>query len=248
MATQLHQILAVSSDRSSAAQAILQETIKTFSGKPDHFIERHSVYKPLEDGEADSEELFKAMVDTVDSKLKHCLGIVGKSWDVEVTKDRTNQLTSAPIVVNGKQITGPIPATSLLLLESKVKAVIEMFQAIPTLAPGRKWELAADKGDHIYRDCNPDERWRTKKTVVSKILAPATDKHPAQIDKWNEDVNVGKTVTHVWCSMLSPAEKSELLSKATELLIAIKSARQVANSQEVEQVAVADSIIAYLLS
>lgn len=243
----LHEIIAASKDRLQSANIVLDETQNTFTKKPDHFIGRHSLYRPFDEGSEETEETTKELVDTVSGKLRHCFSLVCKSIDLEISKDVTNQQASAPIVIDGVQITEPLPATSLLLLESKVKQWLVLFATIPTLAPGRRWELDPSKGEGVYVDMLPESRFRTKKVIQHKTLYEATTEHPAQIEKWAEDIRVGKVTDTTWCSMFSPAQKAQLISRTQDLLIAVKEARQRANDQEVTQMAVADGLIAYLL-
>lgn len=245
--SKLHQLIAALPDRKQAADHVVTETQNTFSKKPDHFMGKHSVYKPLEDGTDEEEDTYKELVDTVDGKLEHCFGIVGKFIDLEISRDCTNQFAKADVSINGVSITPPLPATSLLMLESKIQRWLELFTHIPTLAPGRKWELDPEKGPGVYVDKNPEARWRKRKTVQHKELSPATQHHPAQIEKWYEDVNVGRVVDTIWCSMYSPAQKSKLISRAQELLVAVKDARQRANDAEAVQLEVAKDLFRFLL-
>jgi hypothetical protein len=249
MSTKLHEILAVEGDRESAACVIIAETETTLSKRVDHFQAQHSIYRPLveEGGGDEGEETFKAHVTTVRDKLAHCFKIWARAIDITASKDATNQLARAEVILDGTAITIPLPATTLLMLESKVKKLIEVLLLVPTLAPGRDWVLDTDKGPGVYRDANPESKPRTKRAVMHKVLYDATAQHPAQIEKWNEDVKIGRTVVTVWSSMWTPAAKSQSLTRAQDLLAAIKQARQRANCQEVTQVNIADALFDYVL-
>ncbi len=248
MSTKLHEILAIETDRDAAATAVLGETLVTFTKKPEHFIGKHSIYKSLVEGDTDGEEeSSKEIVDTVLGKLRHCFSVVNKAVDVTATKDATNQSAAAEIIINGTKLTEALPATTLLMLENRIKRWLDLLLQIPTLAPGRQWELDADKGPNIYIDKSPEARFRTKKVIQHKILVEPTQHHPAQVEKWSEDVRVGKITDTSWSSMMSPAEKSQIITRATELLAAVKQARQRANTQEIEQVSVAKTLTDYIL-
>lgn len=245
--TKLHEILAVEADRETAATAILAETINTLSKKPDHFQGKHSKYVPFDENAQDGEESSKDIVTTIRAKLAHCFAIAGRVLDVTATKDEANRHALACIEIDGKAITSPLPATTLLMLESKLKKWVEVLHAIPTLAPGRNWQPDTSKGAGVFVDASPDVKFRTRKDIIHKILVPATEHHPAQIDKWSEDVKIGRITETNWSSMLSPGEKSDLIERAQNLLAATKQARQRANSVEVGQVSIAKSITDYLL-
>lgn len=248
MSTKLHEILAVESDRESAASAIIAETTTVFLKKPDHFQGKHSIYKSFEEhSEEDADESTKDLVTTVPDKLKHCFSVIARALDVTATKDATNQKAVAAIMVNGTQLTPDLPATTLLMLENRLKRWMELFQAIPTLAPGRPWELDPSKGDFIYTDKAPDTRYRTKKVPMHKVLVEPTEHHPAQIERWTEDVRIGKVIDTVWSGMMSPADKALLINRCQELLAATKQARQRANMTEVEDMKIADKLFAFLI-
>jgi hypothetical protein len=246
--TKLHELLAVETDRETAATAILAETANTFSKKPEHFIGKHSVYQPFDENDSnEKEETTKELVETAYSKLSHCFGIVAKAVDVTASKDATNQNAVADLVVNGETLAQSVPATTLLMLENRIKKWMEVLLQIPTLAPGRKWELSPERGPNIFIDANPEARYRTKKVIQHKVLVDATEHHPAQVEKWSEDVRIGKVTDTTWCGMMSPAEKSQVISRAQELLAAVKQARQRANSTEVTQVSIAKKLTNFIL-
>ena len=247
MSTKLHEILAVESDRDAAATAVIEETITTFTKKPDHFLGKHSVYKPFEENSEEVEEVTKEMVTTARDKLVHCFSILGKALDVTATKDATNQVAKAAIVINGSALTDELPATTLLMLESRIKKWTEILLAIPTLSPGRRWEEDPSKGKGVFTDAQPENKFRTKKVIQHKVLVEPTEHHPAQVEKWTEDVRIGKVIESTWSGMMSPADKAALLTRCQELLAATKQARQRANTQEIVPTSIASKLTAYLL-
>ena len=135
----------------------------------------------------------------------------------------------------------------LLGLETKIKKWREIFDVIPTLPPGEAVELDPTQGGDVYVTKHDTSRRKTKKEIMHKVLVPPTKEHPAQIEKWNEDVPVGWTHQKSWYGMLSPAEKSDLLGRLDTLARAVKQARQRANCQEVVNEHVADALIEYVM-
>lgn len=247
MSTKLHEILAVEADRESAATAILAETSNTLSKKPDHFTGKHTKYTPFSETAMDGEESSKEIVTTVRDKLTHCFSICGRAIDITATKDAANCEAKAAIEIDGETITPELPATTLLMLENRLKKWIEVLLVVPTLAPGRDWRPDTTKGNGVFLDHSPDVKFRTKKDFAHKVLVEASGQHPAQIEKWTEDVKIGKITETTWSSMVTPGEKSALLERAQNLLAATKQARQRANAQEVTQVTVADALSSYIL-
>ena len=80
----------------------------------------------------------------------------------------------------------------------------------------------------------------------SQVLYKATVEHPAQIEKWEEQVPVGKYVKKVWSGMLTPARKSELLGNIDKLISAVKKARQRANATVVVKLNVGQKFIDFI--
>ncbi len=64
-------------------------------------------------------------------------------------------------------------------------------------------------------------------------MVQPTDKHPAQVEKWKEQIPVGKYTVNTQCSMLTPARKSYYIGKIDKLIQGCKQARQRANCQEI---------------
>lgn len=247
MSTKLHEILAVAADREKAAVAITDETLATLTKRADHFMGKHTKYTPFDSEALDATENSKEMVTTVADKLKHCFSILGKSLDVHASIDATNQYAKADITVDGTTLATGVPATTLLMLETKLKKWIEILLAVPTLAPGRNWVLDPNRGVGVYVDQNPENKFRTKKVTKPIVLYEATKEHPAQVKESSEDVNIGKITETEWSGMLTPGEKAKLISRAQELLVEVKKARQRANSQDVQQVSIADVLIKHIL-
>lgn len=230
----LHEVLAVESGLQTAAKKIIDETIKTFGKKDEHFVETVKAVSHFaeEDQKLDTSET-KALVTTVPDKLKYVVAPISRAYDSYLQKEATNQVASADLEIDGKVIAAAVPATVLLGLETKLSELRTIYEAIPTLAPGPTWLPDASRGAGVYRSEHPALTFRTRKTVKPIILAPATKEHPAQVNAISEDVPVAKITTTEWSGMLSSAQKSELLARVDKLIRAAKRARQRANSADV---------------
>lgn len=226
----LHQIIAVEADIHTVAKKVTEEAIGTFSKRADHFLEKVTSLKMFSETDKNLEKTdVKAMQTTVGDKLSYVAEKVTKYWDVLFQKEEANQRAKADLVVNGEVLIKDAPCTFLLAMENRLKDLRNMYEAIPTLAPGPVWELDPTKGKGVYRQRDADVRMKTEKQLMHKVLVPATDKHPAQIEKWTADVAVGRYVEDVWSAMLTPTQKSDLLGRVDTLIQACKKARQSAN-------------------
>lgn len=242
----MHEILAIEADLEGRAKKIMEETRKVFKDKAALFMGAVRTYKPfVEDGISYPSEN-QAMTSTVDEKLAYTIKEVEKYYDALLQKESTNQVAKADLEVDGVVIAKDVPATFLLGMESRLKQLREIYDAVPTLAVGTEWKLDESKGDGVYSIVHPEEAMKTQKTTKSKVLYEATDKHPAQIDKWEEVENVGKYTKYIWCGMVTPARKSQMLNRVDELIRAVKKARQRANSVEVVSASIGKSLMDYI--
>ncbi len=245
--TKLHEILAIEGDLDATAKKVVEEAIVTFTKKPDHFQEMHRALNMLDENrQGENVEESKAMVTTVADKLDHVQHHVAKYFDIFARKEATNQVATADLVVEGIVIAERVPATLLLGLESKLKNLRNLYEAIPTLAPGIDWRHDATRGADVYKAADADVRMKTEKVIQHKVLVEPTDKHPAQVEKWTADVPVGKIVVNQWSGMLSPAEKSEVLGRIDTLIRAVKQARQRANTVEISDIAIGEKLFEFI--
>ena len=242
----LHELLAVEGDLEGTFKKILAEAKVTFEKRVAHFFEIHKKLEMFAEDAKEAPEEHQEMVTTVQDKLDYVREHVVRYFDAVLQKEATNQSATADLVIDGKTIAPNLPATFLLGLESRLKIVRSLYEQIPTLPPGIKWEKAPEKGDHVYRAVYSEEKFKTAKTFQHKVLYHATKEHPAQIERWEEVENVGKYTTDKWSGMLSPAEKSLLLGRFDKVIRAVKKARQRANTTEVEKTTIAEALFAYI--
>jgi hypothetical protein len=230
---QLHELLAVETAKRGAYKKILEETGHVFSNKPELFMATVRELQMFDENiKSDFPTERTAMATTVDDKLEYVSEFINEFLDIAYQREATNQLAKADIVVNDKVILKDVPATFLLGLEGYLKEIRQVFEKIPTLSVSVEWEKDESFGKGVFRQKFPEEKLKTALQFKSTILAPATDKHPAQIEKWQEQVPVGKFLKHIWSGMISSSKKSETLSNIDTLLDAVKKARQRANCQE----------------
>ena len=243
----LHELLAVEGDLEGTFKRILQETKKTFKDKPAFFLSWQRELKMFDEEAPEPPVERQEMVTTVQHKLDYTNEHVVKYFDAIAQKERTNQDAKADLVVNGIEVVKDVPATLLLGLESRLKLLRQTYENIPTLAPGKKWKKDATLAKDVYIDVDPEEKFKTAKTFKHKVLSPATNAHPSQIEKWEEVENVGKYKQFVWSGMLSPAEKSNLLGRIDTLIRAVKKARQRANNTAVVKFNIGKALIDYIM-
>jgi hypothetical protein len=116
--------------------------------------------------------------------------------------------------------------------------------AIPVLDPAEEWNF--DDATRAYRT-RTIQTTRTKKVPRNHVKAPATDKHPAQVEMYFEDVIVGTWETVKFSGAITAQRRNELIERVVKVRDAVKFAREAANSIEVEHRRIGKALFDYLL-
>ena len=247
--SKLHELLAVEGDLAGTYAKILTETKANFSKHPERYFGQHQRVELFDENAPPEADQHKQLDDTVSEKLDYTAKHIERYLDVVLQKEKTNQIAVADLVVDGVAIGGDIPATFLLGLESKLKKIRDdIYDSIPTLQPGVKWEPDANMGANVFKRTHSEEKFRTRKVMKNHVLAEPTKEHPAQVQVYTEDEKVAKIITDVWCGMISSAQKSAILGRIDKLIRAVKKARQKANATEVVKVTIGKEIFNYINS
>ena len=166
-------------------------------------------------------------------------------FDLTLTKDTGNQQARADIVVDGNTLLKDVPATYLIFLEKQLVDLRTFIGNLPQLDPAEEWTFDAAKDCWVTQ---PSENVKTKKVPRAFVKAEATEKHPAQVETYHEDVPVG-TWAMVKMAGAFPAARIRVLSERVDrLLKACKLARETANSVEVSDKKAGDVVLGYLFA
>jgi len=242
---QIHELLAVEPELKATAAKIQQETAHTFMQKKDHFIGIFRTYEPVSDGGERLENENKELITTVREKLEHTHKIMERYWDLSYQKELANREAKADIVINGVELAKDVPATMLLQLEKQLRELKTIYFAIPTLTPGPAWKRTEENPD-VWNHEKP-RKARTQKRTEPRIVVPATDKHPAQIREYTEDLVVGHWNEKILSGEWTPSEKSSICERLDTLISAVKTARARANQQEVPNSYISKNLFDFIL-
>jgi hypothetical protein len=243
----LHELLAVQTNLDGQYNAMKDETIKVFK-RAEAFTKTVTEKKHFndEDSKLDVSET-KDITTTVDERLKYLLtGAFTRYLDVSYQLDLSNQKAVADLVVAGQTIAKDVPATMLLQMEKDLAQLRVIVAEAPTLQAGPVW--VKDEGENLFVTAEPIVTFTTRKTMKPVILVPATDKHPAQVEKINEDVAIAKITKKTWSGMLTSVAKAAILSRIDALLVATKKARQRANNVEAATDKIGFAVANFILS
>ena len=200
-------------------------------------------YRPKdEEGEQFPPESTRVQL-KADDVIRKTVDVLTSLFDVTATKDWANTRARADVVVDGRTLLSQVPATYLLFLEKQLVDLHTFIKKLPVLDPSESWTFDPSA------DCwatEPVQTAKTKKIPRNHVKAEATDKHPAQVEVYYEDVVVGTWRTVKFSGALPAQRINELLARLEKLQQAVKFAREEANNIEVEDVKVGDAIFGYL--
>lgn len=239
----LNQIVAVvNGKKSEALKALTQIYRRCEVGDLFNGLTRQ--YKPKDDDGERYPDENKGVVTTVDQTVAEFKEVMTGLLDVVATQDYNNGDAKADVTVDGTVILKDVPVTYLLFLEKQLLNLENFVSKLPTLDVAEKWTM--DENSGVYKS-EVNRTLKTKKVLQSKVLYEATDKHPAQIEKWNEDVVIGEWLNTKMSGAISQKDRKTLVEKVKRLQDAVKFAREQANSIDVQDVKVGEKIFNYLL-
>jgi hypothetical protein len=217
-----------------------------------HLLQKPSVlagisrtYRPKdEEGEQLPPESTKVQV-KAEEVIKQTVDILTQLFDVTATKDWANCEAKANIVVDGQTLLSDVPATYLLFLEKQLVDLHTFIKKLPVLDASETWVFDASADSYATE---PVQTLRTKKVPRNHVKAEATDKHPAQVEVYYEDITVGYWRTVKFSGSLPAKRVNELVTRVEKLQHAVKFAREEANNLEVKDQKVGERVLGYLFA
>ena len=242
--TQLNQIIAIEKGVKAKAQRAVTDLYHEVQ-KTQPFAGITRPYRPKDDA-GDMLPPESSQVQLKADKILEQLGEdLTRLFDVTATKEVANMGAKADIVVDDKVLLKGVPVTYLLFLEKQLTDVRTFISKMPTLDPAMQWHWDAAAGAWAT---DPVETHRSKKVPRVLVKAAATDKHPAQVDVWQEDVIDGYWATTKFSGALPADRVDGLLDRVDTLSNAVKFAREAANSVPVADIKFGGTVFGYLLA
>jgi hypothetical protein len=240
----LNQIIAVEKGVKSRSFQELTEAHHVLQ-KPTLLAGISRTYRPKdEEGEQLPPESTRVQIKS-EEVVRQTASILTKLFDVTATKDWANCIAKADVVVEGRTLIKDVPITYLLFLEKQLVDLHTFIKKLPVLDASETWAFDASA------DCwatEPVQTVRTKKIPRNHVKAEATDKHPAQVEVYYEDVTVGYWRTLKFSGAMPAKRVNELLERIEKLQQAIKYAREEANNAEVTDQKLGERVFEFLLS
>jgi len=239
----LHQINALLTGRKGEAEKAVTETYKVIQ-KESLFDGRQRTYKPHDEENGERLPPEKQMVQQrVKDLMRDAAAKWTELWDLTLTQDSANQQAKADVDVDGVRVLAGVPVTTLLFLEKQVNDVETFVSKLPTPDPAEEWEH--DPNTDLLKT-KPLQSVRTKKVPRNHVKAEATDKHPAQVEVYHEDIQVGTWTQTLFTGRITAQEKNAILARVKKFKDAVKLAREQANSIDVQNKKAGEAVFSFL--
>jgi hypothetical protein len=225
----LNQIIAVEKGVKSGSLRDLTDAHHSLQ-KPALLSGISRTYQPKdEEGEQLPPESTRVQV-KAEEVISRTTAILTRLFDVTATKDWANRDAKADVVVDGQVILRDVPVSYLLFLEKQLVDLHTFVKRLPVLDAAEFW--AHDPSADCWKT-EPVRTVKTKKVPRNHVKAEATEKHPAQVEVYYEDVPVGSWTTAKFSGALPAERVNDLLERVEKLQHAVKFAREEANGIEV---------------
>ncbi len=151
---------------------------------------------------------------------------LAKWFSTMALKEATNAVARADIVIDGTTLLAQVPTTYLMFLERQLVDLLTFVSKLPVLDAAENWSHT--EGATAWAS-TPVVTLSTKKIPRNHVLAEATDKHPAQVQVYQEDAVVGRWTSIKFSGAVPAKRVAELTERVKKLQAAVKDARDVAN-------------------
>lgn len=240
----LNQVLAIEKGHKSRAEQGLTKAYQQLQ-KTDLLDGLEKTYQPKdEEGDQlppDSKRLQLRVGEVIDGVSRDLVEFL----DITLTKDVANCSAKADLMVDGQTLVKDVPVTTLLFLEKKLTDLHTFINKLPVLNPAYDWRYDDARACFVTE---PRQTARTVKIEEPVMLAPATEKHPAQVQLRAKDVLAGYWTTVNLSGALPAQRVNALRTRVEKLQDAVKTAREAANSQNVENQKLGEKLFGYLLA
>jgi hypothetical protein len=238
----LNQVIAIEKGVKNKTHAGITEVYQKLQ-KPDLVMGVSRKYTPIDDDGEKFPSERKLVQVTVINALKTVQTQLAELFDVTATKDWANCAATAPVVIDGTVLLEKVPVTYLLFLEKQLVNIYTLVSKLPTLDPAEEWHF--DTSSAVYAS-SPSGTNKTKKVPKAFVKAVATDKHPAQVEMFTEDVVVGSWETIKFSGAIPTTMQQQILERVEKIQRAVKFAREEANSVPVTDVKLGEKVMKFI--
>jgi hypothetical protein len=229
LAAHLHATIAALPDIRSRAESTIAKVYQGFR-KGGGFSGLSRTYQPMDDDDLRQPPQHQRVQVAVHDELDKLHTDLEALFDATLTQEAGNASAKADVEVEGHVVLANAPVTYLLFLERQLAELKTTLEAMPTLGAEDAWEW--DSGHGCFAS-NPVETISTQKTPRGIVLHPGTKEHPPQVHLHTEERPVGTWRTVKLSGALPVPDKDVMVRRVETLRIAVKVAREAANSVQV---------------
>lgn len=240
----LSQIIAIQKDNKTRAEQAAAFAYHQLQRKnPDPLVGMTKVYTPTDENGAQQPSVESRVQYTVEEALRDVSAKTARYLDLLAARERTDQTATANVVIGDKVFLKDVPVLLLLGLERQLDEELVQARKLPTLSPEHNWNPYDNRGVSVSA---PIITKSTSKIPRNHVKAPATDKHPAQVEVYFEDTIVGNWETKHYSGAVSVGRKQDIIERLVKLQEAVKQAREEANTTTVTDFKIGDKIFGYI--
>lgn len=240
--TKLNQIIALEKGIKASSERVVTDVYHLFQ-RVDAFSGLVRTYEPLEEDGVQLPPESKKVVAKVPDLVTQLQTAWERLFDLTATKDTTNQTAKADIVVGDTVLATDVPVSTLIWLEKRLTELKAIVTKMPVTDIADDW--AWDSDNQVWRS-DTVKTLRQRKATEYVTVAPATDKHPAQVRDVTKDVPEGYWSTTKLSGAISPFQRQRFLYRVATLTEAVKKARETANMTEVTDVRIGNSLLNFV--
>lgn len=239
----LSQVVAARTHKQKGLMADLIRSANLFK-KQELFAGLERRYVPKDDeGERKPSESQRVR-HTVSELLEEMVSSGADLIDLHITNDTGNAAAFADVIVDGVVLLPQVPVTGLMSLEKNLSEIRQVLSEIPVISTKEAWSFNAQNGEYETEEV---ETTSSTKMAVPIVLHAPTKEHPAQTQLVSQDVVVGSWHTKQKSGSFSASGKKAILERMDDLIVAVKKAREEANSTQVEPIVAGRKLLEWVL-
>jgi hypothetical protein len=234
MAKRLHQVVTIERTVQSDTERVLDQHQRIFGlgGEQNPMKGLIRTYEPTVDGGVRHPPQSQKVQVKASDMIPEIKTALVNLFNVKFTREYGNTRARADLVVGGVTLLTDVPTTYFLFLEDQVAKIrANIIARFPILDPSEEWHWDTARGIWVTE---PRVTESTAKVPQTHVLYDATPQHPAQVRPWETDMKVGEWTTVKLSGQLPADQAQGMYDRCSKLLVALKQAREQANSIEVE--------------
>lgn len=240
----LSQVIGHATDSKKALKALLTEVYQRLQ-KPSTYTGLSRTYRPLLEGGVEYPPENNPVQTTVVKELLQVGVPLTEFINDSLTLAVGNTKALVDVVVEGEVLFAKVPPTFLMELKKQLTDMSTLLGKLPVQDSNSQWTVSPNAGAGVYVS-EPTQTIKTQKKKQFLSVAKATDKHPEQVQVWDEDVPIGTYFKVDYTGAIPLPVRNQLVARISTLEKAVNDALAEANAQSVKVQDGGDVLVRYL--